>query len=118
MNTRHGDERSLSRDGAGASRRGTAVRWLRRRQVVGQVPDRPLSSRSRDDDTAAVGSVVAFIVTCRAGRKQVLAGKRIDDEVECALRDHVMIAHRDVLQPDTRSELLQLFHVVSTLPPD
>ena len=41
----------------------------------------------------------------------------IDDEAECALRDHFLIAHRDVLQPETRRELLRLFQVVSALSP-
>jgi hypothetical protein len=35
----------------------------------------------------------------------------IDDEAECMLRDHFMIAYRDIPQPETRSELLRLFHV-------
>jgi hypothetical protein len=61
-------------------------------------------------------TVVALVVTCRACREQVLAGEVIDDEAECALRDHFMLAHRDTEQPETRRELLRLFHVVPTLP--
>jgi len=36
--------------------------------------------------------------------------------VECILRDHFMIAHRDVPQPETRRELLRLFRVVPAPP--
>ena len=64
-----------------------------------------------------VPGVVAFAVTCRGCREQILAGEVIDDEAECILRDHFMIAHRDVSQPETRHELLRLFHVVPVLPP-
>jgi len=60
---------------------------------------------------------VAFVVTCQGCRQRVLAGEVIDDEAECILRDHFMIAHRDVLQPETRQELLRLFHVVPALSP-
>ena len=60
---------------------------------------------------------MAFTVTCHACREQVLTADAIDDEVECALRDHFMIAHRDVEQPETRGELLRLFYVVPGLPP-
>ena len=59
---------------------------------------------------------MAFAVTCRACREQVLTAPVIDDEAECALRDHLMLAHRDVLQPETRRELLRLFYVVPVLP--
>ena len=60
---------------------------------------------------------MAFAVTCRACREDVLTADVIDDEAECALRDHFLIAHRDVEQPETRRELLRLFHVVPALPP-
>ena len=62
-------------------------------------------------------TVVAFAVTCRGCRSQVLTAPLIDDEAECALRDHLLLAHRDVLQPETRRELLRLFHVVPVLSP-
>ena len=61
--------------------------------------------------------LVAFVVTCRGCRAQVLAADVIDDEAECVLRDHLMLAHLDVLQPETRRELLRLFQVVPVLPP-
>jgi len=60
---------------------------------------------------------VPFVVTCRTCWEQVLTADVIDDEAECALRDHFMLAHRDVEQPATRDELLRLFYVVSVLPP-
>jgi len=60
---------------------------------------------------------VAFAVTCRACREDVLTADVIDDEAECALRDHFMLAHRGVEQPETRGELLQMFHVVAAPTP-
>jgi len=42
-------------------------------------------------------AIVAFAVTCRGCREQVLTAEVIDGESECLLRDHFMIvrARRD-----------------------
>ena len=68
--------------------------------------------------TAVVGdvTVVAFNVTCRACRERVLTAPVIDDEAECTLRDHFMIAHRDDAAPLMTFDLSTLglvppFHV-------
>jgi len=60
---------------------------------------------------------VVFALSCRGCREQVLEADAIDDEAECALRDHFLIAHRNVEQPETRGELLRLFSVAPGLPP-
>ena len=60
---------------------------------------------------------VSFTVTCRDCRQQVLTADEIDGEAECVLRDHFMLAHLGVEQPESLGELLALFYFEPKLPP-
>ena len=58
---------------------------------------------------------VSFVATCAQCREEVLEPDVIGDEEECALRDHLLAAHPNRLQPETLTLLLR--HFVVTEPP-
>jgi hypothetical protein len=54
---------------------------------------------------------VSLVVRCAQCREEVLEADLIGDEEECALRDHLLAAHPNTIQPETRSVLLRHFVV-------
>src|SRR2546426_7782847 len=59
---------------------------------------------------------VPLVVTCAQGREEVLEADLIGDEEEGALRDHLLAAHPNTVQPATLSGVLHHF-VVTEEPP-
>ena len=72
---------------------------------------------------AIVGAINVLAAPCRfwvtrpQGRAEVLEPDLLGDEEECALRDHLMVAHPNMVQPETRGVLLKHFAVTEEAPP-
>ena len=89
----------------------------------GEATSQPVPSAIRTDECGSlvhefpeITDCPAFAIPLSAPHTSALTAEAIDDEAECILRDLFMLAHRDVLQPETRRELLRLFYVVLGLP--